>query len=673
MKANDLRRRVDQLIDEINYHRTQLHVYDRSEISEAALDSLKRELRDIEAAHPDLLRPDSPSLRVAGAPLPGFKKVRHQRRMLSLNDIFNVDELNDWLERIQKLTNQPIRGFYCELKMDGLAASLHYKNGLLDKVVTRGDGQIGEDVTLNARTIEAIPLRLAGSAPEEVEVRGEIYLDRREFSRINQVQAAAGQPLYANPRNLAAGTMRQLDAEVTASRKLKFFAYDLAYSSSGKVGTHAEKHELMRQWGLPVETHSEAARTVAEVASFLTKWEKRRQRLPYQTDGAVITVSDVALYDELGVVGKTPRGAVAFKYPAEQATTIVRAISLQVGRTGTVTPVAELDPVVVAGTTVSRATLHNADQIERLDVRVGDTVVIQKAGDIIPEVLSVLTRLRPAGAKPFTWPNELFGSPLVRGEGEVAYRLADTDNRLVVWRRLQHFVSRGALDIDGLGPERLKLLLDNGLIKEEADLFSLQPDQLADLEGWGEVSARKVVEAIDAARQTSASRWLVALGLRHFGTETVKLVLPLLGEAKTGHELWLALNELTVERLAAVPGIGPVVATSLVADLHSPDTRRRLERLVDLDWQFGAADSAQGDRLAGLTFVLTGSLPDLSREEATGLIESQGGKVTGSVSKRTDYVVAGADAGSKLVKARELGVRIIDAQALRQLIQNGQK
>jgi DNA ligase (NAD+) len=672
----ELKKRLDQLIEEINHHRTQLHVYDRSEISEAALDSLKRELRDIEAAHPEWIRPDSPSQRVAGTPLPGFKKVRLSRRMMSLEDIFNTDELRSWVSRVTKLHGEPINDFYCELKMDGLAASLIYRNGLLQQVITRGDGQVGEDVTMNARTIEAIPLALGKDAPAELEVRGEIYLDRREFARINQEQAAAGQPTYANPRNLAAGTMRQLDAQVTAKRKLKFFAYDLVEMTGGVPSMHQTKHELMRRWGVPVEPNSTHLTTTAEIESFLNRWEKRRQKLPYQTDGAVITVNSTDLFDKLGVVGKAPRGAVAFKFPAEQATTVVQAIQLQVGRTGAITPVAELTPVVVAGTTVSRVTLHNADQIERLDLRVGDTVVIQKAGDIIPEVLSVLTRLRPAGAKPFVWPESLHGSPLVRAAGEVAYRLADTDNKLVVWRRLQHFVSRGALDVDGLGPERLKILLDNGLIEDEADLFTLRAEQLSDLDGWGEVSARNVVGAIKAARQTTPERWLLSLGLRHIGAETAKLLIPVLresGQLNDGASLLEALTALTPERLDNIPGIGPIVAHSLLTELTRADVRQRLTRLADVNFILTSEKNhARGDKLAGQTFVLTGTLPNLTREAATALIEEQGGKTTDSVSRRTSYVVAGDEAGSKLTKAQQLGVTVINEEQLLNLISHGQ-
>ncbi len=672
MNKEAAKSRIKQLTLEINRHRELLHVHDQSEISEAALDSLKRELRDLEAEFPELIAPDSPTQRVAGAPLPGFSKVRHAQRMLSLEDIFSTDELEAWESRLVKLNGKPVGPYYCELKMDGLAGALIYRNGQLERAVTRGDGQVGEDVTLNARTIEAIPLTLGSGAPEYLEVRGEIYLDRREFERINEEQAKLKQPLFANPRNLAAGTMRQLDPKVTAKRRLKFFAYDLVEMTNGVPEEHQQKHALLKKFGLPVEPNSALLNTVAEVAAYLSKWEKRREKLPYQTDGAVISVNSTKLFTELGVVGKAPRGAVAYKFPAEQATTVVRDIILQVGRTGAITPVAELEPVVVAGTTVSRVTLHNADQIERLDIRVGDTVVIQKAGDIIPEVIDVLKRLRPSGAKAFVWPAEMHGSKLARESGEVAYRLVDTENGLVIKRRIQHFVGRSALDIDGLGAERIKMLLDNGLISDEADLYRLKESQLAVLEGWGEVSAHNVIAAIEASKRTTAERLFLALGLRHIGTETVKLILALLRkkfELTDGAGLIKSLYTLTVDQLAGVEGIGPVVASTLVKELGRSDVKQRLARLAKVGFVLEqSTDKPLGDRLTGKTFVLTGTLPSMTREEAATSIIGQGGKVNDSVSRRTSYVVAGAEAGSKLTKANELGVPVISEEELLKMI-----
>lgn len=670
MDKSAARERISALVDEINRHRTLLHVHDRSEISEAALDSLKRELRDLEAAHPDLIRADSPSQRVAGQPLAGFTKVTHRHRMLSLEDIFSSDELTAWVERVTKVAAQPINDFYCELKMDGLAVSLIYDKGELTRAVTRGDGQVGEDVTANVRTIEAIPLKLDGRVPKKIEVRGEVYLDRREFARINRDQAAAKQPAYANPRNLAAGTLRQLDPAIVAARKLKFFAYDLVEISTGLPETHQEKHGLMRLFGIPTEPNSARFRKVAEVAAWIKHWEKRRQKLPYQTDGAVITVNGVELFERLGVVGKAPRGAVAFKYPAEQVTTVVRDIILQVGRTGVLTPVAVLDPVSVAGTTVARATLHNADQIERLDVRVGDTVIIQKAGDIIPEVLSVLTRLRPKGAKPFVWPDRWQGSRLVRKPGEVAYRLPDAGNREVVSRRVRHFVARPALDIDGLGSERIQLLLDNGLIEDEADLFNLKDADLAGLEGWGELSARNAVAAIKAAATTTAERFLLALGLRHLGTATVRLITPLLRVDTLSH-LVASLTALDEAELAALEGIGPIVAASLVTELRQPEFKSRLVKLVEAGIKLKMEPGRPvGHRLTGQAFVLTGTMPGLTREAATELILDEGGSVTDSVSRKTAYVLAGDEPGSKLAKAESLGIPIINEAQFRKMLKS---
>lgn len=664
--------RIAKLTAEINHHRTLYHVYDRQEISEAALDSLKHELRLLEAEFPALVRPDSPSLRVAGAPLPGFTKVRHRSRMLSLEDVFTEEELTTWAKRVEKLSGEAVTDYYCELKMDGLAVSLIYQNGTLIQGATRGDGLVGEDVTQNLRTIEAIPLSLEGAAPTHLEIRGEVYLDRRDFERINQQQVAAGNLPYANPRNLAAGTLRQLDARITAQRQLKFFGYDVAASSDGLPSTHDQKHTLMQRWGVPVEPHSQRVRSLADITEFLKKWEDKRQQLSYQTDGAVISINSTSAFEALGVAGKAPRGAVAFKYPAEQATTVVKDITLQVGRTGVITPVAVLEPVSVAGTVVSRATLHNADQIERLDVRVGDTVVIQKAGDIIPEVVQVLTRMRPAGAAPFVFPDTLYDSPVVREPGEVAHRLADPKHAQVVWRRLMHFVSRQAMDIDGLGPEKIRTLLDHGLITDEADLFHLKVGDMQDLEGWGEISARNLVEAIDRVREVTLTRFIVSLGLRHVGAETVKLLVQALDDPQEHLSLKEALERLAAsdpDKLAEVQGVGPVVAASVHRELNTPAVQERIRRLIESGLHRVPEQATAGDEaLGGRTFVLTGTLTAMTREEAKAAIERRGGKVTDSVSKSTTYLVVGESPGSKVKKAAALGVAQLNEQEFIKLI-----
>ena len=674
MTEREAKRRIDSLVTEITHHRTLYHVYDRQEISEAALDSLKAELTKLEAEYPSLVRADSPSQRVGGKPLAGFTKYAHAQRMLSLNDVFTVEELSDWEGRVSKLIGHRPQSYYCELKMDGLAASLHYDNGVLVRAATRGDGSVGEDVTQNIKTIEAIPLRLQGKdIPAKLEVRGEMYISRAVFNKINQEQTRLGKPTYANPRNLAAGSVRQLDPAITASRQLKFFAYEVIVPGR-EWPTHHAEHAAAQSWGIPTEPHSVVASDLAAAGHFLKEWETKRLKLPYQTDGAVIRIDQNTDYLLAGIVGKAPRGAIAYKFPAEQATTVVEDIKLQVGRTGAVTPVAVLRSVLVAGTTVTHATLHNADEIARKDVRIGDTVIIQKAGDIIPEVVQVLTRLRPKSARPFVFPQTWHGVPLVRPKGEVVYRLALTVHPAIVHRRINHFVSKAAFDIDGLGKERVRLLLDNDLIHNEAELFRLQVSDIDDLEGFGERSAQKLIASIAAAKQVTLARFIFALGIRHVGSETAATLARYCDSVKPHASLAEAVELLSnskSETLAQLDDIGEVVAQAIVDAWQEAAFAKRVNQLLAYGVVRDPADFAthrQPGKFLGVTFVLTGTLESLTRDQAKERIEQGGGHVTGSVSKATSYVVVGESPGSKLAAAQKLGVTVLNEEQFIKLL-----
>ena len=666
--------RAKQLRDEINHQRYLVHVLNQEDLSEAALDSLKHELVAIELAHPELVTPDSPTQRVAGEPAAGFVKVSHRERMLSLNDVFSMDELSAWLERVERI--EPVSGgFYAELKLDGFAISLRYKDGLLVQASTRGDGMVGEDVTQNVRTIEAIPLRLAEDFPGEIEVRGEVYINKKDFAALNEEQAARGLPLFANPRNTAAGSMRQLDSRLTAARRLSFFAYAL----SGEYGlkTHEEEHQLATRLGLPVEPHSQFCATLDEAKSFLNHWMETRKELPYQTDGAVINLNNRELFKHLGVVGKAPRGAVAYKFAAEQATTVIHDIELRVGRTGAVTPVAHLEPVSVAGSTVARATLHNEDEILRKDIRIGDTVVIQKAGDIIPEVLRVVTGLRPAHSQPFRYPDSLFGVPLIQHEGRVAHyvdisALQEHGGEMVLdellKRRLEHFAARSAMDITGLGEKVVARLVDAGLVGNIADLYELTVDELLGVEGFAQLSAENLVKAIAESKTRPLARFLFGLGIRHVGIETALALVQFLAPSTTISEVFAQLRGVSEVELAALPDVGAVVSASIYAFFHNSAEQAVLDRLVALGLSptreqrptFAGNLEKLRDQFAGKTVVLTGSLTSLTRDEAADLIRSVGGKISSAVSKETDYVVAGEKAGSKLAKAESLGIPVLD-------------
>lgn len=643
----------------INQYRTAFHVYEREEISPEALDSLKKELVEIEKEYPSLVTPDSPSQRVAGAPLPAFKKVRHVVPQWSLNDAFTREDIAEFDARVKRFLKDRYPDarptYLCELKIDGLKVVLTYVKGLLKTAATRGDGTFGEDVTHNVRTIESVPLSL--SRPIDCVVEGEIWLPARELSRINKEREAAGEPPFANPRNAAAGTIRQLDPTIAASRRLDVFFYELAQTSEPFPKDQIGELDYLRELGLKVNCNFKHARSVEDICDFWEEWKDKGRKQEYWVDGIVVKVNEGEYERALGYTGKGPRFAIAFKFPAEQVTTVVEDIVLQVGRTGVLTPVAHLRPVSVAGTTVSRATLHNEDEIKRLDVRIGDTVVIQKAGDIIPDIVSVVKDLRPKGAQEYVWPKKVAAcggdGSIERVPGTSAWRCVNRDSNELVKRRLRHFASRAALDIEGLGKETAALLVDSGLVSTFDEIFTLTEGDLLELEGFAEVSAKKLIEAIKSRRKVPLSRLLFGLSIDHVGEETARLL-------SLHFKTLKKLRAASVEDLTAVKGIGDVLAQSVHDWLRDPVKSKILERL--LEHVTPVADEAPSNgKLAGKTFVLTGIL-SMPREEAEAKIRALGGTAAGSVSKKTSYVVAGEDAGSKLQKARELGIKVLNEQ-----------
>lgn len=652
MNKAKAKQRIAKLRDEINHHRYLYHVHDTQEISEAALDSLKHELAELEAQFPELITPDSPTQRVAGEPLPGFKKVVHSQRMLSLNDAFSFEDLQKWEQRLLKIVDPPLT-YYAEIKMDGLAVNLRYEQGVFVQGATRGNGSVGEDVTANLRTIQDIPLRLHGSYPDVVEVRGEVYMTKAQFDIINS--AAEGK--YANPRNTAAGTIRQLDPKFVAERKLNFMAYDCV--SDLNVAYHSDIHEYLQTLGFRSNSLNQQCASLKEVQLYYERIQKQREALGYWIDGIVINVDSLAAFKILGVVGKAPRGAIAYKFPAEQTTTIVEDIQIQVGRTGALTPVAHLQPVLVAGTTVRRATLHNADEIKRLDVRVGDTVVIEKAGDIIPDIVQVLPKLRPAEAKPYRFPKKCpaCGTNIERKVTEVAYYCPNSQCPAKDKERLYHFVSKNGVDVEGLGPRIVDQLVEVGLVNTFADMFRIKAEDLLGLEGFAEKSAENLIKEINNSKTVLLPKLLQGLGIRHVGEETA------IALARSFPTVQL-LQQATLTDLQSIPDIGDVVAQSVYTYFHDPIQKAQLEDLLQylkIQTSDHSRDttSHSSTKISGKTFVLTGTLHTMTRDEAKQKIRLAGGKVSGSVSKKTDYVVAGDDPGSKYSKAQELGVKIL--------------
>ena len=665
------RSRLEEIKKLLNQYSYEYYALDQPSVSDAVYDSLMIELKSIEAAHPEWITPDSPTQRVGNKLLEGFKKVRHERRMVSLNDVFDKSEIEAWIERTDKLMPGYKHEFFTDIKMDGLACALIYIDGVLTQAVTRGDSFIGEDVTNNVRTIKNVPLRLHEAPGFEqflrgrTEIRGEIVMLKRDFAELNEKQKALGQPEFANPRNLAAGTIRQLDPSLVAARPLHFRGYDVLRDNDAEVPTNSFAYEALTALGITRNQQASIFTTLADVMNFVNEWDDKRHDLPFNTDGLVIKVNDRVLYESLGLVGKNPRGAVAYKYAAEQAATIVRDIVISIGRTGAATPVAVFDPVVVAGTTVQHASLHNADEIARLDVRRGDTVVIFKAGDIIPQVQTVLKELRPEDSKPIDYSVELARQypelEFVRPAGEAVYRVKGLSGPLILKRSLAHFASKGALDIDTLGEKNVEALVEAGLVNDLADIYRLTKDDLLKLERFAEISAQKLIDAIAVKKQPVLERFLFGLGIRHVGAQTAI-------DLANHFESVEKLSRATIDELREVDGVGEIVAESIVAWFADEDNVTLLEKFADL----GVAPqfSQKSDRLAGQSFVITGTLQSMGRDTAAEIIRNLGGTFQTAVAKDTTYLVAGSKVGaSKLKKAEQYGTKIIDEQTLLELIQ----
>ena len=656
--------RIEKLKELINEYRYHYHVLDESIMSEAAADSLKHELSQLEEQYPEFITPDSPTQRVAGKPLDKFQKVTHTSRMISLADVFSESEIRDWVARNYKLVDQGIEfTFFTDIKMDGLAMSLHYENGIFQQAVTRGDGLVGEDVTMNVKTIQNIPLKLnLDNPPEHLEVRGEVIIFKQDFEKLNQMQAKLGERPFANPRNLAAGTIRQLDPRIAASRPLRFMAYDLV---TPDLPTHQEAYEFLRQIGFQTSGQDHVFTHLNQVFAEIKHLGQVRGDFLFNTDGMVIKINDRKIYSELGIVGKTPRAAVAFKYPAEESTSKVRDIVISIGRTGAATPVAILDPVEIAGSTVRHATLHNSDEIEKLDIRIGDTVIVYKAGDIIPKIKEVLLTLRPDNTEPFDYGQALKNQypelEFERPEGEVVYRVKGQDSDFILRRNLEYFASKQALNIEGLGEKNVNLLVDAGLLKSLVDLYRLQKSDLINLERFGELSAIKLLNAIEGTKQAPLAKFITALGIRHVGAQTAVA----LADAFQSLE---ALRDATEEELLRIPDIGLTVSESILAYFADEDNLKQLDdfKALGVDPIYINHDNAP---LKGQSFVVTGTLTDMGREEAEDLLREKGATVTSSVTKNTTALIAGAKPGaSKITKAEKLGIKVISEAEFRELI-----
>ncbi len=650
---------IEKLRDEIRRHEYLYYVKDQPEVSDGEFDRLMERLKELEREHPELISPDSPTQRVGGEPSPEFPKVRHSRPMMSLDNTYSIKELQDWDRRVRELAGRDKVEYMAELKLDGLSMSLIYEDGRLVRGVTRGDGTVGEDVTANVKTIRSVPLRISPQklkvigSPRTFEVRGEVILTQKAFEKANAQREAAGEPRFANPRNAAAGTMRQLDSRIVAARRLDMFLYFLYVDGGVPAPRQSAALDALETMGFKVNPHRHKCSSFEEVQRYIEEYESKRDHLGYEIDGIVIKVDETRLWEELGWTAKSPRWAIAYKYPARQATTEVLDIRAQVGRTGTLTPVADLAPVDVGGVTVSHATLHNMDEVERLGVKIGDTVLIQRAGEVIPQVVKVAKSA--AHGRAFKMPKHcpVCGGEVHRAEGEVAYRCVNAACPAQLKESLLHFAGRRAMNIDGLGDSLVDQLVDKGLVKDVADLYSLSQDQVENLDRMGPKSAANLLSEIEGSRKAGLAHLIYAIGIRFVGERTAQLLADHFASIDK-------IEQAGLEELCEVEEVGPRIAQSISDFFSEKRNRAVLEKLrrAGLELEQKKLEKI-GGKLAGKQFVLTGTLPSHSRDEAARMIEEAGGRVTGSVSKKTDYVVVGVDPGSKLEKARSLGVKTI--------------
>ena len=676
MKKEEVKKRIEKLRKVISHHRYLYHVLNRQEISDAALDSLKHELYKLEQQFPELITPDSPTQRIAGKPLEGFRKIKHKTPMLSIEDIFSKEELQDWIDYLKRLAPNAQFNYFAELKIDGFAITLIYKNGIFICGATRGDGKTGEDVTQNLKTIESIPLKLEirGNTPTkrnkekikklieegEIEIRGEVYMEKKKFEKLNKELEKKGQKSYTNPRNLAAGSIRQLDPKLAASRPLNFLAYDITTDLGQK--THFEEHQILPILGFKTDKGKEC-QSLQEIIDFWKATEKKREKYPFQIDGIVVNVNQNSIFEKLGVVGKSPRGVRAFKFSPKQATTKILNIKIQIGRTGITTPVAILKPVEVGGVTISRATLHNEDEIKRLGVKIGDTVIVGRAGDVIPDVIQVLPELRTGEEKTFKMPEKCpaCNTKLVKEEGEVAWRCPNPKCPAREREYFYHFVSKGAFDIVGLGPKIIDRLLDIGLISDPADLFLLKEKDLSSLERFAEKSAKNLISAIQSKKEITLSRFIYALGIRNIGEETAQILSRHFGYFEK-------LKNASLEEFQEIKDIGPVVAKSIFDFFQEKRNLKLIKKLKQVDVKIISEKKPKFQPLEGKTFVLTGTLESMTRDEAKEKIRELGGDISESVSKKTDYVVVGSEPGFKHDKAQKLNIKILTEKQFLKLL-----
>src|SRR6202451_2644219 len=667
--AKNLEKEVERLREQIRRHEYLYYVLDQPEISDADFDKLMRQLKDLEAEHPNLVVPDSPTQRVGGKPREGFGKARHSSPMLSLDNTYSEDELRSWERRVHELSGRQDIQYVCELKLDGMSLALRYEAGKLVRGITRGDGTTGEDVTLNVRTVRSIPLSIPkdrlkkAGIPDDFEVRGELLMPTAAFKKLNEERERNGLATFANPRNFTAGTVRQLDSSVTAQRRLDFFPYILLKDGRTYFDRHSKTLEGLNDVGFKVNPNWKLVQSMDKAWSFIQDWEGRRDSLAYEIDGIVVKVDRTGLQDELGFTGKAPRWAIAYKYAARAGITKLEDIRVQVGRTGKLTPVAMLAPVLIGGTTVRNATLHNMDEIERLGVKIGDWVQVERGGDVIPKVAKVIEdKDHPRGTRVFHMPERcpVCGTKVVRTEGEVDYRCVNANCPAKLRETILHFASRGVMNIDGMGDALVNQLTERGLVKNVADIYQLTQGDLLSLERMGDKSAQNILDEIENSKKLPLERLIYGLVIRMVGERTAQFLAEDFGSME-------ALERATVEELQNVNEVGPRIAESIVEFFGVAANRKLIERLREAGLTLTGKKKQRGTKLAGKTFVLTGTLAHFTRDEAKKMIEDAGGKVTGSVSKKTDYVVAGADAGSKLDKAKELGVKVIDEKEMEKI------